>query len=106
MNKFRKPYLACIFALTLLFASCSQYENQNEEVNDSFLLAKKASSLTNYVEEHIKMTHELYELVENETDINIELLQGLTRDIDFGQLNSVLENANITEFDKITNLLK
>ena len=98
MNKFRKPYVACIFALVLLFTSCSQYESQNEEVN--------ASSLTNYVEKHIKMTSELYQLVENETDINAELLQDSTKNIDFDQLNSVLENANFTEPDKIANLLK
>jgi hypothetical protein len=106
MNKFRKPYVTCIFALVLLFTSCSQYENQNEEVIDSSLSAKETSSLANYVEEHIKMASKLYELIEYETDINVELLKDSTKNIDFDQLDSVLENANFIEFRKIAGLLK
>lgn len=99
MNKFRNPYVSCVLAMLLLFTSCSQFENDIEEIDSSL-------SLKEYVEKHISLTNELYHLLQNQENVNITLFDDLPQNIEFNQLKIIFENANLSNANLATEIIK
>jgi len=98
MKKLRKPYVSGIMTLLLLFASCTQFESDIEETENSI-------SLEEFVEKHIELSSSMLILLE-ENKKNILSLQKLEDNLTYEQLEQVLRDTNIKEAQTITELAK
>ncbi|KAB8151443.1 hypothetical protein EZY14_018150 [Kordia sp. TARA_039_SRF] len=99
MKKLRKPYVSCILVLLLFFTSCSQFESDIEEVENSL-------SLKEFVEKHIELSSNMLNLLENRDLENITSLNILEDNLTYEQLQKILHDANIEKANSIIELAK
>ncbi|WP_452218357.1 hypothetical protein [Lacinutrix undariae] len=106
IKNFRKPYLTIILASLTLFASCSQYENEVEEIPNSTELANRINklNLADYVEKHLQISNDIYILLENENNIDIEFLESAPDKLKLNEILGMLENANVQQSGLISDL--
>ncbi len=94
---FRKPHLALLLALLLIFSSCSQYEYDNIGTN---------LNLEDFAERHIDISSKVIALLNEEKNIDIHIIKMIppTDDYTKQELNKVFEISGIKESTKLVNL--
>ncbi|MEN8817846.1 MAG: hypothetical protein ABF274_13375 [Nonlabens sp.] len=94
----RKPYLSIFLSALVLFVSCSQYDNDINEVEENL-------SLSEFVEKHLELSSSVLSLINDENKQDILALENIEETLTYNQLNKVLADANIKESDAIAGLL-
>lgn len=97
INFLRKPYLAMFLASLMLFASCSQYDNEIVETSEPL-------SLSNFIGQHLQIVTEISILLESESNIDAESLQSISKNLKPEEMLGVLEDANFQQADVISEL--
>ncbi len=99
LKNFRKPYLALFLSSLMIFVSC----------NHDDILFRNSSNKNNltlelYVSRHIEISNELLNLIDKEKNINYEILINETNEISKNEFVNLLQNANIKNHQRISEL--
>ena len=106
IKNFRKSYLAIVLASLTLFTSCSQYDNEVNEIPKSTELANRENNLNlaDYVKKHLQISNDITILLANENNIDIESLQSASDKLKPEEILGMLNDANIQQAEVISEL--
>lgn len=92
----KKSSLSFFFISLILLTSCNQYDNEfNPEYN-----------LTNYVEKHINLSFELFDILKKEENINLKELEVSLKNKSKEEVHQILKKANFIHHEIIMDLLE